>query len=330
MGSVKHVKISVDSFGSFLGMDKGCIILRDKKGKTEKYPLFEAEIGEVILKSGNLVSTGVLSALGFWAIDVLVTTRNGYPIAMLKNLEDDANVETRICQYEALKNGKAQYLAKQFVIGKIEGQNKVLRKYGLEVIENVVKVVELLNYDDLKSLSRRLKGIEGKYAEHYFNNIFRLFPKEVRPRRRSGFKAYDGTNNIFNLAYEILSWKVHSALIKAKLEPYLGFLHSVQHGKPSLVCDFIELYRYLIDDFLIEYCRSLNPKDFIVKTENIGRKKKGKRKYLKNHLTHQFITSLETFLQTKVEIPRIKHGRCARAYPTFQLEKENYWFDMLQ
>ena len=36
--------------------------------------------------------------------------------------------------------------------------------------------------------------------------------------------------NTFNLAYEVLSWKVHRALIKAKLEPYLGFLYSVQFG----------------------------------------------------------------------------------------------------
>ncbi|MEM2915209.1 MAG: CRISPR-associated endonuclease Cas1 [Candidatus Bathyarchaeia archaeon] len=42
------------------------------------------------------------------------------------------------------------------------------------------------------------------------------------------------------------------ALIKAKLEPYLGFLHSVQFAKPSLVCDFMELYRYLVDDFIIQ------------------------------------------------------------------------------
>ncbi|MFC1488062.1 CRISPR-associated endonuclease Cas1 [Thermoproteota archaeon] len=48
---------------------------------------------------------------------------------------------------------------------------------------------------------------------------------------RKNFKAYDGTNNIFNLAYEILSWKVHRAFIKAKLESYLGFLHSLQYGK---------------------------------------------------------------------------------------------------
>jgi len=86
--------------------------------------LFEMEIGEVVLESGNLVSTGVLTALGFWAIDVLITTRNGYPIAMLKSLEDDTHVKTRICQYEALKNGKVVYLVKQFAVGKIEGKDR--------------------------------------------------------------------------------------------------------------------------------------------------------------------------------------------------------------
>jgi len=41
----------------------------------------------------------------------------------------------------------------------------------------------------------------------------------------------------------MFKWKVHRVIIRAKLEPYLGFLHSVQYGKPSLVCDLQELYR---------------------------------------------------------------------------------------
>jgi CRISPR/Cas system-associated endonuclease Cas1 len=114
--------------------------------------LFEEEIGEVVLQSGNLVSTGVLSALGFWQIDVLITTRNGYPIAMLKNLEADSHVKTRICQYEALKNGKALYLAKQFVIGKIEGQNLLLNKYGLEANDFLGRMVDAVRESDLKRL----------------------------------------------------------------------------------------------------------------------------------------------------------------------------------
>jgi len=126
------------------------------------------------------------------------------------------------------------------------------------------------------------------------------------------WKDYDGTNNIFNLGYEILSWKVHRALIKAKLEPYLGFLHSVQYGKPSLVCDFMELYRYLIDDILIEYCRNLRAKDFTVKAENLSRKKRGKREYLNSRLTRDLMNKFEILFESTVEVPRIKVGKKQR------------------
>jgi len=94
-----------------------------------------------------------------------------------------------------------------------------------------------------------------------------LFPKKLRPKSRKKFQAYDGMNNILNLAYEILGWKIHRALLKAKLEPFLGFIHSLAHGKPSLVFDFKDLYRYLVDNFIIKYFQGLKKKDFTMKTE---------------------------------------------------------------
>ena len=105
------------------------------------------------------------------------------------------------------------------------------------------------------------------------------------------------------------SWKVHRALLNAKLEPYLGFLHSTQYGKPSLVCDFQELYRHLIDDFLIQYCQQLKSKDFIVKTEDITRKKKGKRVYLNDIQTRGLMKQLNEFFKSTVEVPRIRVGK---------------------
>jgi CRISPR/Cas system-associated endonuclease Cas1 len=115
-------------------------------------------------------------------------------------------------------------------------------------------------------------------------------------------------NNTFNLAYEVLAWKVHKALVRAKLEPYLGFLYSVQFGKPSLVCNFQELYRYLIDEFLINYCQRINKKDFTVKTENANRKRKGKREYLNNAETSELLGELNRFFETRVEVKRIRNG----------------------
>ena len=84
-------------------------------------------------------------------------------------------------------------------------------------------------------------------------------------------------NNLFYLGYKLLLWKVQRAIIKAKLEPYLGFLHSFQYGKPSLVCDFEELYRYLIDDFVVQYSQGLKLSDFTTKVVDASKNRKGRR-----------------------------------------------------
>jgi CRISPR/Cas system-associated endonuclease Cas1 len=98
-------------------------------------------------------------------------------------------------------------------------------------------------------------------------------------------------------------------LIKAHLEPYLWFLHGIQFGKPSLVCDFLELYRYLMDDFLVEYARNLKPKHFVIKTEDFSRRRKGKRQYLDKTMTDEFIKRLDAYFESEVEVPRIKVGK---------------------
>jgi CRISPR-associated protein Cas1 len=261
-----------------------------------------------MIKSGNSVSSGALASCGFWGIDCLFLTQKGRPVAMLRSLDDDSHVKTRISQYEASKNEKADYIAKKLILGKLEGQNQVLSKYGLKRHDfSVVNSIKSLK-DDSK-FRARLMCIEGHASEKYFDQILGLIPEAVRPESRKTFKAYDGINNIFNLAYEILSWKVQHALIKAKLEPYLGFLHSITKGKPSLICDFQELYRYLVEDFVIQFCRTLQKRDFIMKNEDFSKDRKGKREYLNDSLTHILIKSLNNYFQTKIEIPRIRVGK---------------------
>jgi CRISPR-associated protein Cas1 len=308
--NAKALKIELLDYGSYFGMEKGCFIIRDKEGKTARYPTFESEIGEIQIKSGNTVSSGALASCGFWGIDCLFLTQKGRPVAMLKSLDDDSHVKTRICQYEALKNEKSEYIAKQLILGKLEGQNQVLSKYGLKRHDySIQQKIKNLEDEDTARLRTRLMSIEGHFSDNYFNQILSLIPYSVRPNSRKTFKAYDGINNLFNLCYEMLSWKVHHALIKAKLEPYLGFLHSLAEGKPSLICDFMELYRYLIDDYVIQYCKRLQKRDFGTKYEDFSPNRKGKREYLNDTLTHDLTRSLNEYFKTKVEIPRIRMGK---------------------
>jgi CRISPR-associated protein Cas1 len=269
------------------------LLVRDKKGNEKRYPLMENCIGEVQIKSGNSVSAGALATIGFWGIDCLIMTQKGNPVAVLKSLSDDMHVETRVSQYEALKNEKGSTIAKNVVLAKLQGQQEVLKKHGLRFLDYTYfeKITDMQEDNPIK-LRQKLTQVEAKCAQIYFQQIFSLFPEAVRPERRKTFKAYEGINNLFNLGYELLKWKVHIALLKAELEPFLGFVHSVQFGKPSLVCDFQELYRYLIDNFIIKHYLRLSKRDFALKDEDYSSSKKGKREYLKNEANMLFIKEL--------------------------------------
>jgi CRISPR-associated protein Cas1 len=58
----------------------------------------------------------------------------------------------------------------------------------------------------------------------------------------------DAVNALLNYGYGILYSKIWSALVFAGLDPYAGFLHKEQTGKPSLVFDMIEEFRAPIVD----------------------------------------------------------------------------------
>lgn len=305
----KVVKITLES-GSFLSRAEGCLIIRDRSGKTERYPLVSDEIGQIEVSSGSAVSTGAMVSMAYWGIDLVVTTARGHPVAVLKALDNDSHVLTRVFQYETLKTPKALEIAKAFVVGKIRGQDQVLSKYGLRRNDySVIETINKLEANSLEALRRKLLPIEGNCSNKYFQQIFGLLPETIRPKRRKAFKAYDKANNLFNIAYTVLSWKVHLALIRAKLEPYLGYLHWIQFGTPALVCDFEELYRYLIDDYVIRYALKLSERDFVLKDENFGFNRKGKREYLKEDKNRAFVKGLNEYLSSTVEVPRIRRGR---------------------
>jgi CRISPR/Cas system-associated endonuclease Cas1 len=174
----RTLRIELSNYGSYLGRNEGCFEVRHKNGDKEHYPHFEKQIGECVLKSGNYVSTNALIDLALWNIDTYIMTKRNRVVAVLKNLEDDSHVKTRIFQYQALENGKGIEIAKQIVKSKIKGQNRVLKKYGLRQIDS--------NLGDTEN-RKRLLAIESRSARLYFSQVFRLFPRvsDLRAGKRT-------------------------------------------------------------------------------------------------------------------------------------------------
>ena len=123
MQGSKTLKIELSNYGSYLGRAEGCFEIRNRGNKTEQYPHFQKEIGECVLKSGSYVSVDALVDLALWNIDTYVMTRRNRVVALLKNVEDDSHVETRLAQYRAvLDEEKCIDIAKNFIIAKIKGR----------------------------------------------------------------------------------------------------------------------------------------------------------------------------------------------------------------
>jgi len=79
---------------------------------------------------------------------------------------------------------------------------------------------------------------------------------------------------------------------------YLGYLHSIQFAKPSLVCDIQEIFRALIEDFLITYHQYLEPESF---------EQRGQRIYLKPREKLNMILAINKLFNRRINHTRIKN-----------------------
>ena len=86
----------LSAYGKYLSYQGMNFTIRNKNQTTEKTIPFH-EVKEVIVQSGNAVSTGALSAMMFWGIDALITTASGKPVGTMTPIEDGSHVKTRIC-----------------------------------------------------------------------------------------------------------------------------------------------------------------------------------------------------------------------------------------
>jgi CRISPR-associated protein Cas1 len=63
--------------------------------------------------------------------------------------------------------------------------------------------------------------------------------------------ATDPLNALLSLTYTLIMNELCALLEGAGLDPYLGFLHQVDYGRPSLALDLLEAFRHAVADRLV-------------------------------------------------------------------------------
>ena len=69
-----------------------------------------------------------------------------------------------------------------------------------------------------------------------------------------------------------------------------------------------ELYRYQVDEYVLEYVQVLSSKDFIAKDESAIAPRKGKRIYLNDKKTNHFMKGVKEVFKSDVKASTIRAG----------------------
>jgi CRISPR-associated protein Cas1 len=110
-----------------------------------------------------------------------------------------------------------------------------------------------------------LRGYEGKAGAWYWP-AFKLFlADDMGFNQRIYNPPGDPVNALLSFGYALLQKDVAAAVQIVGLDPYLGFFHTVQYGRPSLVLDLMEEFRPVLVDPLVVRLVNLGmikPRDF--------------------------------------------------------------------
>lgn len=93
-----------------------------------------------------------------------------------------------------------------------------------------------------------LRGVEGQAGALYFGAIRSLLDPAWSFKERAYHPPPDAFNTLLSFCYSLLLKDVNAAIQVVGLDPFIGSLHTLEYGRPSLVLDLMEEFRPLVAD----------------------------------------------------------------------------------
>ena len=219
----------------------------------------------------------------------------------------------RLAQHRAHQDPLQSFtLARAFVYGKLNNMRVMLTRAhrkrdeaaidkAVESIRQIQEQVAALEPDpahpQADSAYARLQGLGASGTTLYFGVFDRLLKGDWKFERRCRRPPRDPVNALLSFGYTLLTNQVAAAVNVVGLDPYIGFLHSSQYGKPALALDVMEPFRPLVVDAVVLTLLNnemLAQQDF---REELG------SRLLTEKGRHSFLHKFEERLDTEIRHP---------------------------
>ena len=207
-----------------------------------------AKIDAMLILGNVQVTTQALFELLDHGIELAYLSRSGQLRGQLTPPRAK-NLPLRMRQYETVKDESFRLGISREIIGaKIASSAAVLRRlrkdYPDEIDrESIERIESALDAAAEAESQESLLGIEGSAAARYFQAVARAVPVELGFAHRQRRPPPDPFNALLSFGYVLAGNELQSLLDALGFDPYLGLLHEMDYGRPSLALDLLEEFR---------------------------------------------------------------------------------------
>ncbi len=206
---------------------------------------------------------------------------------------ESKNVFLRIAQYErALDDDFSTEMARTIVNAKVNNGKALITRYQRNYPEQnfdkeLESIVSTLSKLEAQRDVAGIMGIEGTATATFFKAYGNMFHGNLRFEKRTRRPPKDPVNAVLSFGYTLLTNEFFSLATAHGLDPYIGFLHGLSYGRPSLPLDLVEEFRHpFIDRFTLSLFNNqiLTADDFEpVENQGIYLKKEALKRYFEHY-----------------------------------------------
>ncbi len=235
---------------------RGNRLVIEKLGKTIQW-VHAFKVEQLVLMGAVSLSPGVIAFLLQEGIDTVFLSLYGKYRGRLIS-QFGKNIELRRLQFQKLADPRfCLEAARRSVQGKLHNCRVLLRRQNQEVKHaDVTRAIHQLRRMAQQAGAcatvESLMGVEGAGAAAYFGAFKHLIrAPDISFEGRNRRPPRDPANVLLSLGYTLLANAIQTQVHIVGLDPYLGCLHSLEYGRPSLVLDLMEEFRPVLVDLLV-------------------------------------------------------------------------------
>ncbi|MGQ9847721.1 MAG: CRISPR-associated endonuclease Cas1 [Bacteroidales bacterium] len=190
-------------------------------------------------------------------IELVFLNKNGFFNGKLV-FDDSKNVLLRKKQYQKIDDPDfIVKWCKNIIDGKIRNQlsfaNRIKRKNKqIKELHDAVDTIKGI-LENMKSAQNvnQLRGYEGAASKAYFSCLrYAIIPSWAQFNGRSMNPPRDNVNAVLSFTYTVTNHLIESYCLAEGLDTYVGYLHTTEYGRKSLVFDLLEEFRSPLCDTL--------------------------------------------------------------------------------